>query len=190
MFACSHLFKWIVITQSEMCFVGVRPRPAWAWSPGQLGHGRWLGTGAPWSAPSPVTSDITRGNRSADTRHTVTRSHTHAVKHTRTQSVRWGWGHWSAQYTVHRAEEERLRESSNGWWMSVVCSLAERDWGKLDKNVLWRNKQLISSSHYNSVSRNKKFSTDSFHFKHYVNIWPWILKPWYFLAKTSLYVVP
>ena len=103
MFACSHLFKWIVITQSEMCcFVGVRPRPAWAWSPGQLGHGRWLGTGAPWSAPSPVTSDITRGNRSADTRHTVTRSHTHAVKHTRTQSVRWGWGHWSAQYTGQR----------------------------------------------------------------------------------------
>ena len=165
----------------------------WVWGPALPGPGHQDS----WDTEDDWALECTQSryqwhnkrNRSADTRHTVTRSHTHAVKHTRTQSVRWGWGHWSAQYT-QRTEEERLRESSNGWWMSVVCSLAERDWGKLDKNVLWRNKQLISSSHYNSVSRNKKFSTDSFHFKHYVNIWPWILKPWYFLAKTSLYVVP
>ena len=123
MFASSNLFKWIVKTQSEMCFVGVRPRPAWA------GHQDSWDTEDDWSAPSPVTSDITSGTSllsSPDTRHTVTRSHTHAVKHARTESVRWGWGHSTRNGQRRRGCENRITGD--------VCLLCARLRKKIEEN--------------------------------------------------------
>ena len=137
--------------------------------------------------PLPVTSHTGEPVSRHQGAHARNKTHTHGGPLDVTSE-------WGQQYT-QGAEGQRGRGCETGitgWCVFIMCSLAERDWGKLDKNVLWRNKQLISSSaRHNSVSsRNKKIPTESFHFKHYVNLWPWILKPWYFLAKTSIYVVP
>ena len=168
-----------------MCFVGVRPRPgpSGAWTVAVdtgTTHGRWLGLGTEctWSR---YQSHTRTGLQTPEREHARNKTHTHASP----LDVTSGWGHSTTNGQRGRGCETQI----TGWClMFIVCSLAERDWGKLDKNVLWRNKQLISSSGVSS--RNKKIHTKSFHFKHYVNLWPWILKPWYFFAKTSLYIVP
>lgn len=162
-----------------MCFVGVRPRPGpLGLNTGHQDNTRKMAGPRVHLVPLPESH---RRNRSPDTRaHARNKTHTHGGP----LDVTWGWGHSTRNGPRGRGCETQI----TGWSMFIVFKLAERDWGKLDKNVLWRNKQLISSSGVSS--RNKKISIESFHFKHYVNLWPWILKPWYFLAKTSLYIVP